>query len=375
MSDLKLSFEDGKADFVDITDAPVRDNQYWAPVLIKSAEIEAEIERLASLPRPKSGRRASVVSHPAAPADIPSLAPGIRVTIEVLLPGEETAPFRHNATEVNFCIRGAGYTRIGGRKIRFGQYDVWNHPSYTTYSHVNDGDDIQVRFTYSNAPLLERLQVHIADGGARADESHAAAEAELSEADRKKRNSPFGTFALGDDGAMLMPYERLINPPSVNSPILYWPWQGVERELERLEALGQDYVGRRLYLLYNEMTGRSNGTTPNFFATFTIRPAGIVDRPHRHVSAAINYYFRGSGRSTVAGNTYEWEAGDLMLSAPGWAVHNHASKNERVYELTIQDQPLHIMMESLLWQESMKEPPALLGAQPGFGTNRKLETA
>jgi hypothetical protein len=68
---------------------------------------------------------------------------------------------------------------------------------------------------------------------------------------------------------------------------------------------------------------------------------------------------------------YEWKAGDLMLSAPGWVVHNHASYDEMVYEITIQDQPLNIRMESLLWQESMKQEPALLGTQSGFDTNRK----
>jgi gentisate 1,2-dioxygenase len=157
----------------------------------------------------------------------------------------------------------------------------------------------------------------------------------------------------------------------VESRPLYWPWARVQAELKKLEALGQDYVGRRLYLLYNPMTGRTNGTTPSFFATMTIRPPKIVDRPHRHVSAAINYYFQGSGRSSVAGNVYEWKAGDLMLSAPGWAVHNHASYDDYVHELTVQDQPLNIAMESLLWQEDMKHPPALLGAEVGFDTNRR----
>jgi gentisate 1,2-dioxygenase len=28
-------------------------------------------------------------------------------------------------------------------------------------------------------------------------------------------------------------------------------------------------------------------------------------------------------------------------------------------------------MESLLWQESLKKPAALLGSEPGFETNRK----
>jgi gentisate 1,2-dioxygenase len=72
----------------------------------------------------------------------------------------------------------------------------------------------------------------------------------------------------------------------------------------------------------------------------------------------------------VEGKVLEWKAGDLMLSAPGWAVHNHASYDEYVYELTVQDQPLNIAMESLLWQESLKLPMAVLGQQEGFGTNR-----
>jgi gentisate 1,2-dioxygenase len=185
-----------------------------------------------------------------------------------------------------------------------------------------------------------------------------------------RRQGPFGSFRLGDEGAMLMPYERLINPPAVESKALHWPWEQVKAELDKLVALGKDYVGRRLYLLYNPMTARTNGCTPSFFATMTIRPPKIVDRPHRHTSAAINYYFAGRGRSTVEGRVFEWKAGDLMLSAPGWAVHNHASYDEPVYELTVQDQPLHIAMESILWQESLKMPLAVLGQQEGFSTNR-----
>jgi gentisate 1,2-dioxygenase len=52
-------------------------------------------------------------------------------------------------------------------------------------------------------------------------------------------------------------------------------------------------------------------------------------------------------------------------------VHNHASdKGDPVYELTVQDQPLTIYMEALLWQENLKEPMTILGTNPGFSTNR-----
>ncbi|HSR70974.1 MAG TPA: AraC family ligand binding domain-containing protein [Kiloniellales bacterium] len=354
--------------FVDRCDHHQEMPEFWESIVIPKEDIDAEIERLASLDRPASGRRESLIVHPRSQGPGPGLAPGIQVTLSVLKPGESTEPIRHNSTQVNFCIQGGGYTAVDGKRIHFEQYDVWNHPSYVTYTHHNDTDALQVRLTYSNAALLEKLNVHIVEENP---PRVAAVPDESEDKDDPRRKSPFGTFQLTEEGAWLMPYEILINPPTVESKALHWPWKEVQKHLDKLAALGKDYVGRRLYMLYNPMTGRTNGITPNFFATMTIRPPKIVDRPHRHVSAAINYYFHGRGRSTVEGKTVEWKAGDLMLSAPGWAIHNHASYDEPVYELTIQDQPLHIVMESLLWQESLKHPPAVLGVQEGFTTNRK----
>jgi gentisate 1,2-dioxygenase len=143
--------------------------------------------------------------------------------------------------------------------------------------------------------------------------------------------------------------------------------------LEGLKSLGQEYKGRRLFLMYDRNTGRSQGTTATFFATITVRPGGIVDQPHRHTSAAINYFFAGSGWSIVGGERYEWGAGDLMLSAPGWMPHGHASNpGEDVYELTIQDSPLQIGAGSLLWVENLAGPTEALGITKGFETNREL---
>ncbi|NIB38352.1 cupin domain-containing protein [Pseudomaricurvus alkylphenolicus] len=369
MHNFRQSFEEGHAGFVCQTGIPVKTNEPWAPVIVTKEQIDDEISRLASLPAPGNGRRSSLIVHPAASLATPGLAPGIQVTLNVLKPGEQTVPFRHNATEVNFCIQGRGHVNIAGKRTDFGRYDVWNMPSWVPYCHGNDSDELMVMLTYTNVPLLQHMQIHMTEEGEAITVAEKAA-VEDDDSINPRRISPYGTFQLTDEGAMLMPYEKLINPPVVESNPLHWPWKKVEAELKKLEALGQDYIGRRLYLLYNPITGRTNGTTPNFFATMTIRPPKIVDRPHRHASASINYYFHGSGRSSVAGNVYEWKAGDLMLSAPGWAVHNHASYDDYVYELTIQDQPLTIAMESLLWQENLKEPAALLGAQMGFDTNR-----
>ena len=340
---------------------PARD---WPPITITREMIDEQIEMLADLPRPANGRRQVMFVHPSASNPGRGLTPGVRVTLDVLKPGEESVPVRQNATQVNFCIRGGGQAAVGSRTVRYGRYDVWNHPSYATYRHINDGRDLQARLTYSNAALLEMMRVHLVEEDPVGDEPAVAAEAKASAVE-------LPTFTIGDDGAALMPYETLISPPAVPSNCLHWPWQTVKENLDKLAALGESYQGRRLYLLFNPRTDRFNGTTPNFFSTITIRPPGIVDKPHRHVSSAINYYFRGAGYSRVEGKRYEWKAGDLMVSAPGWAVHNHASyEGEPVYELTIQDQPLNIYMESLLWQEDLSRPARILGTDEGFATNR-----
>jgi gentisate 1,2-dioxygenase len=297
------------------------------------------------------------------------IAPGIQVALEVLRSGEQTIPYRQNSTQVTFVIRGTGRATVGGRQFEMKQYDVCNTPSMHVSRYENTSDDLFVRLTYSNAALLEMMNASWEE------ESSAFPSSEVQEpkglAAAKSKQNTFESFQITDQGAWLMPYETLINPSTVESKALHWPWALVKSHLDQLGDLNKEYVGRRLYGLYNPMTGRTNGITPNFFATITIRPPKIVDQPHRHMSTATTYFLHGSGRSTVDGRTYEWKAGDLMLSAPSWAVHNSASDDANVYELTVQDQPLNIAMESLLWQESLKLPMALLGVEEGFGTNRE----
>ncbi len=351
--------------FIDRTDVKSGPPRLIPPVVIKKKEIDAEIERLASLAPPANGRRESRVAHPLTGTG-DGLAYTIGVSICVLKPGERTRPMRHNAALVDFCIRGRGHTIIDGSRINFDQYDIWTTPPWSVFEHVNETDQVQVRLSYSNSPLLEKLNVYIAEDDPQMNLTAAGTQEKFD----STKISPFGTFPLSEDGGYLMPYEKLINPDRIEVKPLHWPWEKVKAELDKLRDLGKKYVGRRLYLMYDPATGRTNGTTHTFFATITIRPKNIVDRPHRHVSAAVNYYFHGRGYSTVEGQRYEWEAGDLMLSAPGWAVHNHASKDEDVYELTIQDQPMHLALGSLIWQEDLRGEPKLLGLSSGFATNR-----
>ena len=354
--------EEQHAIFVDRSGRAPTPYRPLKPVIIKREQIEEEIDRLCE-GEFRGSRRVAIV-HPGL-ANTGGLYPAVSVSLNVLLPGERTVPHRHNSSVVNFGIRGRGKAIIGGREIEWGQYDTFNTPPWAIHQHVNDSDEVQVRLSYSNSGLLDLLGVHIYEEAGELDPNQP-----LGDPNAEREMSDRGEV-IGEDGAALLTYEQLISPDPPYQQALYWPWQELKPRLDRLKALGQEYKGRRLFLMYDRMTGRTQGTTSTFFATITMRPAGIVDVPHRHTSAAVNYIFQGRGWSKVGGEHYEWGAGDLMLTAPGWMIHGHAShEGEDVYELTIQDSPLQIAVGSLLWIENLKEEAEALGVTKGFQTNR-----
>src|ERR1700686_2437443 len=174
------------------------------PVVIPKEAMDTEIERLASWPAPPNGLSESRVVNPLTGVG-DGLAPGIEVSISVLKPGEKTAPVRHNASLVNFCIQGGGRTNVDNKEIRYSKYDVWTTPSWVVYEHENNTKKLQVRLTYRNAPLLRKMKVYIVDENP----WEEVKKAKKFKAEHATAQSPFGTFSISDDGAQLMAYEKL----------------------------------------------------------------------------------------------------------------------------------------------------------------------
>ena len=83
-NEVRVAFTEETASFADRTGVPPGENRPWAPVKITKEQIDAEVERLASLPAPADGRRLSLLVHPDALSWAPGLAPGIQVALSVL---------------------------------------------------------------------------------------------------------------------------------------------------------------------------------------------------------------------------------------------------------------------------------------------------
>ena len=101
-------------------------------MIIKKADIDAEVERLSQLDPPASGRReALMLVHPRATAPGNGLAPGIRVTLSVLLPGEHSAdPPQFDAGVV--LHRRIGHRRGGQQGVQLRPVRCMESPWWTT---------------------------------------------------------------------------------------------------------------------------------------------------------------------------------------------------------------------------------------------------
>lgn len=334
----------------------------WQPVALRRNQIEDAIGELLVAPRTSDDFRRVLLVHPRATVGN-GLAPGIQVSIEALAPGERATPPRRNSSALALQISGTCAAVVDGRTRTIERRDLYNVPPFALQQYTATGTEPCVRIVYSNAALLETLGAHYvrpADGEA----PLAGATTE----DAAVQND--GRVQLLGDDSWRLEYERLVDPPWVAFRSWVWRWAEIERELDRMATLDDRYHGRRVCVLYDPATGRTNGATTTLLASMCIRPAGIIDRPHRHTAAAVNYFLDGSGWSTVDGHRIEWDGGDLVFIAPSWAVHHHASDQRDVYQFAVQDNPLHLAMGSLVWQEDLREPVRLLGAEAGFETNR-----
>ena len=265
-------------------------------------------------------------------------------------------------------IEGSGTVRAGDRAFRVEQHDIWNVPAMQTYSHKNTGNGLFARMSYSNAPLLEKLGAHYFEEDPQPPALDLEAADELLRKNRYAREKQRPDFAVTEEGARLRGYEFLVDIEVLESKAILWPWKDVRPHL----SISGNPGTRGIMLLYNPATERRNGTTHSFFATLGTHAPNAPQRPagagHRHTSVAVNYRFISTGGySVVDGDTYEFGPGSLMLAAPSWTDHAHSYNASPIgtVSLTVQDHPLHIGMESLIWQEDLTQPVLTLGTHAG----------
>ena len=338
----------------------------WRPFLVKGEQWQAGLDAIAHDPADRYGRRELLIRHPDSDLSIGGLAPGIEVRFGTLAPGQSTAPHRSNASDFFLLIEGSVELDSDGGSYALEKRDAWVIPAMRAHAMRNIGDSEARYVCYSNAALLKYMRVFFEED---CPGTQRAAAAGLNGFTRARDIAGTG-HQLNATGAHILPYEYLVDPDSIESNVLVWRWGELLPHMPTVLNQHPDYDGRTLWVLYNPATERRVGTTPSFFASMAAAKPRSSTASHRHASAAINFILEGTGHSLVDGERVDWKAGDIMLSAPGWLAHSHHFHDEVCVVLTVQDHPLHIATESLIWQEHLPAGAILnLGTHSGVSTN------
>lgn len=354
-----------KDPFVDASGTSDDMPRFWDAFKVSKEQIDGEIERLKSLARPTNGRRRSYIVHPQSNRN--SITPGLRATIEVVMPGEAVELTPSNASSVGICIEGQGRAVVDGKSFDMAVHDTLSVPNMAPQAYTNTGDTAYVRLVFSDAPLLEYLRaLYVSDAV-----GLGTSPAEPIEHHR----DPMADFIypMPTGGGALKTYHAFIDPEVVEQSAHLWKWEEVKAFLNDMDKNTKDLRAAIITMYWNPATGRTHGSTN----TITAWMSGGVDpnwtgkkwhmaRSHRHNVTAMNYAIAGNWKTIVEREEITWGPGDLVLTAPAWAAHSNGRFDREAYTFAIQDNALLAAMNSTILQEYVNKPVIHLGARPGF---------
>lgn len=212
-------------------------------------------------------------------------------------------------SQMFYVIRGSGRTQMKHGTIEWKQGDLFTLPSVPDALHTADTDT--AFYWVNDAPLLNYLGVEPA----------------------KERFHP-----------VLYTKERLCS----------------KLEEIRKEAEGRNRTG---FLLSNPNFPQTMTLTHTLWALYNVLPAGVVQKPHRHNSIALDFCVSaGPDTYTLIGKEVDengeiinpikamWTPGSAFITPPGWWHSHHNDSGEDAIVLPIQDAGIIMNMQVLDFQ-------------------------
>ncbi|MBN2606826.1 MAG: hypothetical protein JXR47_05770 [Thiotrichales bacterium] len=241
--------------------------------------------------------------------DYPATSPNLLANFVRICKGESIKTSAKVTSQMFYVINGQGKTQMSEGTIEWKTGDLFTLPSVESALHTASEDT--AIYWVNDAPLLKYLGVQPA----------------------QQRFSP-----------VLYTKERLDN------------------ELAKVRSEGEDR-NRTGILLANPNFPKTMTLTHTLWSLYNALPAGVVQKPHRHNSVAIDYcvaagpdtYTLISKEIDEDGNLVDpikamWEPGAVFVTPPGWWHSHHNHSNEDAIVLPIQDAGLIMNMQVLDFQ-------------------------
>jgi gentisate 1,2-dioxygenase len=206
--------------------------------------------------------------------------------------GEVARSHRHTPNALRLVVDAAPntFTIVQGEKIPMQPGDVLLTPNWMWHGHSNESDAPAYWIDFLDAPLVQLLEPMFLE--------HFAGGIEKTE-------------AVAEDSPMVFPIAKTRERLDAARPAADGSWQ-VELGNPALETIGL-FV---LRLSGGQATSALQTTASNIYA--------VID---------------GAGESTVDGETFQWERGDVFV-APAWRSHFHRAATPAAHLLRVTDEPL-----------------------------------
>ena len=219
---------------------------------------------------------------------------------QMLLGGERARSHRHTPNALRLVLDTApgAYTVVDGVRLDMSPGDVVLTPNWCWHGHGNDGRAAAYWIDYLDVPLVHALEPMF--------------------------------YEPHPDG-----YEA-VRSVAERSPFIY-AWGETQT---RLAAAAPDPSGR---------FGRQIALDAYRLKTIGLFMLALDGRTAEVRTSANNIYsvVRGHGRSTIAGQSFDWERGDVIV-APAWQPHSHEPDGDAVL-FRVTDEPL---LAALDWLRS-----------------------
>jgi gentisate 1,2-dioxygenase len=309
---------------------PAQPTPETVPVLFRYDELRPFLMEAGRLLTPQEAERRVLI------LENPGLRGQSRIThslyagLQLILPGETAPVHRHAASALRFVIEGNGaFTAVEGERTIMHPGDFILTPSWTFHDHGNPGNEPTVWMDGLDIPIVNLFDTSFLE--------------RMPEEEGQVERVPPGD-AAARYGSNMLPVDY--TPARPSSPVFNYPYARTRETLELLYRNGPVHACHGVKMRYiNPATGGYPMLTIGAFMQFL--PQGFRGEAYRSTDATIYSVVEGTGSTTIAGTTFEWQPRDIFV-VPSWAPVWHSAASDAVL-FSMSDRPAQIALN--LWRE------------------------
>lgn len=261
--------------------------------------------------------------------------------LQCLGPRESAPAHRHTPGAIRFVLEGSGvWTTVDGDACDMYPGDLILTPGWQWHDHTNGGDSMMLWFDGLDLPMVEALDAVFFEQyphSRQAPTGHNRSETEHTHNDGKLLAGS-GTNTLDPTPSALLVYRR----------------SDTAAELERLQADSDEPMVSVEYT--NPHSGAS--ALPTLSCGMHRLAEGRSTLPEQRTGNTVYVAYSGQGWSVIAGQRFDWAAGDMFV-VPSWApAEHHATAQADLF--TISDSPV-LRALGLYRQQSLDRPQPVTG--------------